>query len=127
MGRATQEFLDSLVHVRRRGELTKAPPQAILSSSVEFNGSASSKKLDQMRLALGDRLLRLKGHADLGQGLRFVEQVGQELTIAPPRDPSARPALVAIAWQVPQAQLDQMMRGLANNNECKMPNGHSDI
>lgn len=113
LGRASREFLASLVHRRRLGELAQSPPQAILSSSVELPALANMERLTTMRQRLGERLLRLKGHADFGKGLRFVEQVGGEMTITHPRDANARRGLVAIAWQVRQAELDEMMTGLA--------------
>jgi G3E family GTPase len=111
-GRIGTDFLEGLTHRPRGGELAKAPPQAILSSALQTDRPLSRERFDALLAELGDRLLRLKGHADFGDGMRFVELAGSELSIRQPQRQTDQTSLVAIAWQVRQDELDARLERL---------------
>jgi len=105
-GQIPPDFIASLGHQRRRGDLAKAPPDAILSRSFSADSPVDRAKFDAAVRTLGARLLRLKGHVDFGQGSRFVEVVGDQILTRPAEAPTGAPtAFTAIAWRIRQEQL----------------------
>jgi len=109
--RAPREFLASLTHRRREGELAAAPPQAIFSEAFQTDRPVDLASFERVVAELGEKLLRLKGQVDFGAGPRFVELAGDALRVGPPRMETDQPTeFVAIAWQMRQAELADAFR-----------------
>jgi G3E family GTPase len=105
-GRIPAGFVDSLRHVRHRGDPATAPPQAILSQSFQTRVTVDRERFEDVVRELGGKLLRLKGQVDFGAGPRRVQLVGEELMIGEPaEDGEHTTAFVAIAWQIRQDDL----------------------
>jgi G3E family GTPase len=105
-GRITDDFLNSLQHERRRGEMAKEPPPAVFSESFQFERPVSRERFQSAIEQLGDRLLRLKGRVQFEQeGLRFVEVVAGEYLEREAEASGSGTAFVVIAWKMRQDEL----------------------
>ncbi|MFP4354492.1 MAG: GTP-binding protein [Phycisphaerae bacterium] len=66
----------------------------------------SRERFDNALDALGDRLLRLKGHVRFEEGLRFVECVGAERAESGSlAESGGSTAFTAITWKTPPIEL----------------------
>lgn len=105
-GRISGDVLMAKPSGSRPVELLSMPPEAIYSIAFQ-----SQEPLDRDRFlaiveSLGMNLLRLKGNIDFGEGLRFVELVGDQILEKPACEQlSSQTAFSAIAWQVNSEEL----------------------
>lgn len=106
-GRIPGDVLFGLPHRVHEGEFAQAPPQAILSQSIQTDKPISKDEFDKAIQILGERLLRLKGHVNFGQGRQFVEWAGGVWSFGPPRsETKTATAFTVIAWRIKQAELE---------------------
>lgn len=105
-GTITSEFLASLEHQTRSGELLQAPPDPLFSESFATNLPVDYNAFQAVLDQWGDRLLRLKGRVDFGEGPCFMELAGGRLEKRPLEDAAKTgTAFVVIAWKMKQAEL----------------------
>lgn len=71
-GKLDWSFVDGLKHVRRPVEAIQAPPAEVVTCAMADRRADRERLLAAIR-GLGERLLRLKGVVDLGDGPRLVE------------------------------------------------------
>ncbi len=100
-GEVSEEFVNALQHTVRRGEQLTEPPDPVLAQSFGCDHPVDRAHFEQSIQAMGDQLLRLKGHVDFGNGPEFVEVVGDRLTISPDKKiKEDGTAFIAIGWRI---------------------------
>jgi G3E family GTPase len=98
-------FLDRLSHRRSSRRITAAPEE-IVAAVLRSDRPLNRMRFEQAIAELGPRLLRLKGNIDFGDGLRFVELVGNALREeAPCIGLSDSTAFSAIGWKIDRKTL----------------------
>jgi G3E family GTPase len=116
-GQVGAEWLGSLTHRNKEEAPAQAPPLAIFAASIEVDAALDRNRFDALLETLGQRVLRLKGTVDFGQGVRFVEKVGEDLSVTglQPRKPlsgKGRTAFTVIAREIPEAELRESFLSL---------------
>ncbi len=106
-GRVPWEFIERLDHVRPDADAVDGAPAELSAASLELDGPVSSEAFGRAVAELGDKLLRLKGTVDFGDGPRFVEVVCGRLTEADPPAGATGTAFTAIGWQVSRETLSE--------------------
>jgi G3E family GTPase len=114
-GQIPAGFIDSLTHRPCDIEPSDQPPLDIYTMSFTAEAPVSRDAFTQAVASLGDRLLRLKGNVDFGQGPVFVELVGADLTVtdAPASLTGPATSFAVIAWQIGRDQLLEAFGELA--------------
>ncbi len=101
------EFLRSLVH-RRVGRQIREAPDDVVAATIRSESPLDRQRFDRAIQHFGPRLLRLKGNIDFGQGPRFVELAGGELSEQPACGGlPARTAFSVIGWKTSHDELVQ--------------------
>ena len=83
-GRVGMEFLEGLVHEPASKGQAEAPPPEIRATTLRTDAGVDRARFAAAVEALGERLLRLKGHVRFADGLRRVEAVGTDWTETAP-------------------------------------------
>jgi G3E family GTPase len=105
-GRVEPEWVLSLQHIQRTGEVASAPPIDVYAHTFTAETPLDRRAFERFLAELGGQLLRLKGNVDFGRGGRFIELAGSKLLEREPVDlkgPSTN--LAMIVWQRPRNQL----------------------
>lgn len=103
-GRLEWVFVEGLRHVRQRAEPIESPPGEIVTCSIP-NSRAHRNRLVSAIESLGERLLRLKGAVDLGDGPCLVESVFGAYTERPIDKGNIRHGTTALGWKVTKSEL----------------------
>lgn len=74
-GRAEGGFVESLAHLSKPIEMIQTSPEKIVSCSFKSDGIVSRERFFEYIDELGDKVLRLKGNVDFGEGAVFAEIV----------------------------------------------------
>ena len=107
-GNVADEFISSLVHQRKRGEMATAPPANIYALSFQADKNIERDAFYQLLAELGTQVLRLKGVVRFADERRFVEVVhGQysEKDIGP--DARLPKGLTVIGWQLERERMQE--------------------
>jgi len=107
-GNVADEFISSLVHQRKRGEMATAPPANIYALSFQTEKSIDRDGFRQLLAELGTQVLRLKGVVRFAGERRFVEVIhGQysEKDIGP--DAGLPKGLTVIGWQLEREHMQK--------------------
>lgn len=106
-GRIEPDFLDGLRHRAGPSEPAAGPPVEIRAETFATEAVVNRRAFAEAIAALGDSLLRLKGHVRFEDGLAFVECVGPDCTESPalPTADAGRTAFTAIAFRVAPAEV----------------------
>ncbi len=100
-------FLASVRHELRGSDAQASAPPAVVSASFASAAPVDRAAFDAVLAELGDRLLRLKGNVDFGQGPRFVEVAGGRRSERSPAALAGPPtAFTAIAWRIDRPALE---------------------
>ncbi|OGJ88128.1 MAG: hypothetical protein A2268_05020 [Candidatus Raymondbacteria bacterium RifOxyA12_full_50_37] len=103
------DFLAGLKHVRRDGPLLDAPPEAVVSVSIERDAVLDREAFIRLTEQIKGNILRLKGHTDFGSGPVFVEIVGGRLLEkAVSYQITTRTAFTVIAWKMRREELTRL-------------------
>lgn len=109
-GRVPWAFIAGLVHRRAAASRLTLPPPQVCALSYQHDGIADRARFRAALAALGERLLRLKGHVRFAEGLRFVELAGgcyrEDAALAGAEATS----FTAIAWAIPKGALAAAFR-----------------
>lgn len=108
-GRVGWEFVQGLQHVPCQSPPTVAPPEQLATCSIPGR-SANRREFQAAFRAIQDRLLRLKGIVDFGQGPVLVEGVFDTLTERPFAGQQPRFGITVIGWKI---TAEDMMRAFA--------------
>ncbi len=112
-GRVPPDFIFSLEHHRRSGKLCVAPPDPVFSISIQTGMTFRREAFMELLEGHGDKILRLKGHIDFGDGPVFIEKAGDVIAEKPCSDPKRQgSAFVIIAWKIRQAELEDQINAL---------------
>lgn len=103
-GRIPEGFIESLQHLPREGGALTAPPDPLFSEAFVPQGTVDHVRFRAALDGLSENILRLKGHLDFGDGLRYVEVVCGDY-LESDAEPGAAPGLVVIAWKMRQGEL----------------------
>ena len=108
-GNVAFSFFENLSHQRTRESLAIAQPEAVYSASFRCTQSVDRARFEEAIEQLGDRLLRLKGHVLFGDQSQpqFVETVCGALTVKPAVTDTQTTAFTAIAFGLPDGQLQR--------------------
>lgn len=104
-GEIPEGFIESLSHVTREGGAVGDAPAKIVSQSFEVAGPVDERIFGKVVEELGERLLRLKGYVDFGDGPVFVEVAGEAFTIKSHLRREGGTAFTAIGWEVTAEEL----------------------
>ncbi|MDT8390504.1 MAG: GTP-binding protein [Lentisphaeria bacterium] len=107
----------SLEHHSVDNAPAQAPPEAIFTVTVEVDGGGDQKAFDTWLDTYADHILRLKGTADFGDGLVFVERAGRDMVYTrhlPNRALSekGRTAICVIGTGVPKERLEADLKSV---------------
>jgi G3E family GTPase len=118
-GKIPFSFLDPLQHQRTRDALAIAQPESIYARSFTSRQPINRDEFLHAVNLLGSRLLRLKGHVAFADRPQpdFVESVGGEIIIRPALDPRQGTAFTAIAFGLPDDQLQRAFGFVARADE----------
>ena len=97
-------FVEGLKHVRRTNAMTQTPPEEIVTCSIP-NRQANRDRLTAAIHALGDKLLRLKGIVDFGEGPCLMESVFGTVNCHPLVKGQARYGITALGWRISKDEL----------------------
>ena len=87
-----------------------APPQAIFSESFKTNRPLIREAFYKTILSLEDKILRMKGYIDFGEGPMYIELVGDEILEKKLEKQSQNEtAFVVIAWNIRQEELRKII------------------
>lgn len=103
-GRLAWEFIEDLKHIRQHGAPVQARPEEVVTCSIP-NRRADRERLVGAIGSLGERLLRLKGVVNFGEGPRLVESVFGTVTERPMEEENVRYGTTALGWRIPKAEL----------------------
>ena len=107
-GEIPDGFVGSLSHNIRSEPFLQTPPDPIFSLALKTEKKVSFDKFSNLIKEKMDKLLRLKGHIDFGDGTEFVELVGENLTIGEKKSKlKTGTAFTVIAWQATDKELEQ--------------------
>ncbi|MEN8127834.1 MAG: GTP-binding protein [Planctomycetota bacterium] len=104
-GKIQADFLKDIQHSIHDDKTLEQPPEDIIAVSISseqpYDRDAFFRTLDDLK----DHLLRLKGNINFGDGVRFVELAGTEVTETNPsaelkKQNNAKTAFTAIAWKI---------------------------
>jgi len=104
--RVEESFLLGLEH-EPRGEAPAEGPPPVAAASIRGEGPVNREAFAEAVAALGEKLLRLKGHVDFGQGPVFVELAGGALQTRAAEPGAAGTAFTAIAWRMTREELEK--------------------
>ncbi|MCX7047927.1 MAG: GTP-binding protein [Candidatus Sumerlaeota bacterium] len=107
-GAIPADFLLSLRHTPRSGDLLAEPPDPLFSESFETDHPVDRGLFEQALETLGDKVLRLKGRVDFGAGPVFIEKAGASLIEKAPPSGKLGTAFVVIAWNIRQSELREL-------------------
>lgn len=100
-GKVSDAFLGGLVHRPAQDTLFEQPPADITAVSIGGNDVYDRAGFYQVLETFKEQLLRLKGHVRFGEGLRFVELAGTELSESEPIESlGTSTAFTAICWKL---------------------------
>ncbi len=105
-GRIAWEFVQGLQHVPCQASSTLAPPEDLATCSIlgrSADRGAFQAAFDRIR----DRLLRLKGIVDFGDGPVLVEGVFDTLTQRPFQGAHPRFGITVIGWKITAEEITQ--------------------
>lgn len=109
-GKIEPEFLSSLTHTERTGDVIDQPPADIKAVSLKTDKPVSRDAFLAVVESLGDKLLRLKGNIAFDTGPRFVELASAKLR---EKQPNAQlgaeneTSFTAIAWKMTPEQITE--------------------
>lgn len=107
-GAVDAAFLDGLTHHRRVCKALHRPPPSVVSASFESKKKVNRDRFEGVVEKLGQKLLRLKGNIEFGDGLRYVELIGDSILENSPCDPlGTTTRFSTIAWKVSREQLEK--------------------
>jgi G3E family GTPase len=117
-GQLDADFLSRVRHRTHDHKIIDQPPADIIAVSISGDRPFDRTRFYQTLDELKDCLLRLKGNIDFGDGSRFVELAGTEITEADPADHlrgenAAPTALTAIAWNIDKDTLRDRLNACA--------------
>ena len=106
-GAIDDEFIEGLRHREHPGELLQEPPDPLFSVSFETDRPVDRARFEAVIGELQESLLRLKGWVGFrgDSEMRFVELVGDELTIRPAPGERGATRFTVIAWKIREAEL----------------------
>jgi G3E family GTPase len=113
-GKVDSDFLKDIQHKTHEDKTLEQPPDDIIAVSISseqpYDRDAFYKTLDELK----GHLLRLKGNINFGDGARFVELAGTEITETQPSEEltkqnNAQTAFTAIAWKIDKDTLRQSL------------------
>jgi G3E family GTPase len=93
------DIIDDIVHIHRDGQALNAPPEPIFSVSISSEKTVDEAKFLAVIKELDQRLLRLKGNIDFGNGSEYFEVVAGRILRGKPCGKLGKTAFAAIAWQ----------------------------
>ncbi len=111
-GRIDEDFIHTLRHHPRGGELITEPPAPLFSLSIERRNRVNRGMFLKIMEEFRHNILRLKGRVDFGDGPRFCEVVCDRFTERPDTSGRAGTAFVVIAWNMRQTQLEQALESV---------------
>jgi G3E family GTPase len=98
-GRVGWEFVQGLRHVPCQAPPTVAPPEELATCSI-LGRSADRSEFQAAFRGIQDRLLRLKGIVDFGDGPTLIEGVFDTLTERPFQGEHPRFGITVIGWKI---------------------------
>lgn len=112
-GSVSAQFLNSLTHSYYNSELANSPPIDIHAETFSIDGTISRTAFTRAVASLEGKILRLKGWLDFGSGLKYVEYLGDTLTIKDTAESkAAKPVFTVIAWQIQTKNLRMIFENL---------------
>ena len=114
-GRIEHDFLKSLSHKRREGQLSSCPPAEIptayMSTNLPVNKNIFYKTIDSLK----KHILRLKGDVGFESGPCFVEVVGEQVMEKPAcRKFETQTAFTVIGWKIEKQMLKDAFQKCIN-------------
>ncbi|AQT70006.1 putative GTP-binding protein YjiA [Anaerohalosphaera lusitana] len=111
-GKLLSGFVDGLVHAKTDGEAVDERPADVYAVSFRDAGRMDREAFERVTDELGERLLRLKGNIDFGDGAEYVEVVYDQVS----REKAcgklgAGTTFTAIGWKVDKDELRGMFEG----------------
>lgn len=107
-GRLEWTFVEGLEHLRRKTAPLQTPPEEIVTCSIP-NRRANCDRLVAVIGALGEKLLRLKGIVDLGEGPCLMESVFGAVAYRPVEEGRTRYGTTALGWKISKDELSRML------------------
>lgn len=110
-GKIEADFLDRIVHRPQRTNPVETPPPAVSAVSFDRDAAVSAERFRSLLESHHEHILRLKGHADFGQGAVFVEVVNGRFEEKPlPYKAKNRTAFTVIAHRIKKDDLKQLFQ-----------------
>ena len=106
-GRIAWEFVQGLQHVPCESPPTAAPPEQLATCSI-LGRNADRNRFRAAFQAVRDRLLRLKGIVDFGDGPTLVEGVFDTLTERPFQGERPRYGVTVIGWKITAEEMTRV-------------------
>lgn len=101
-------FVEGLKHVGRGTATIQTPPQDVVTCSIS-NPRADRDRLIAAIDALGEKLLRLKGIIEFGEGPCLMESVFGAVTCRPLEVEETRYGTTALGWKISKAELSRTL------------------
>lgn len=105
-GSVPEDFLWRVGHTRREGTLLSAPPGPVFAKSFQTDRIVDRERFIRNLSEMGNKILRLKGYIDFGQGACYVEKVGDEwIEHSGEGEQRSETMFSVIAWQIDPEEL----------------------
>lgn len=111
-GAVEWDFISNLQHKERPGDLLAEPPDPLFSLSFREKTTIDRNKFHALLRDMDDKILRLKGNIDFGDGARFVEKAGGSVTEKASTSPPGQARFAVIAWKTRQDELKTAFESL---------------
>ena len=117
-GQMAPEQLGRIQHQTNRNSIADTPPADIIAVSISVDKVYDRSKLYATLDEHKDRILRLKGNIDFGNGIRFIEKAGASISETDPchelkKRSGVKTAFTVIAWDIKKDILQQLLTSCA--------------
>ncbi len=107
--RVPEGYIDTLEHKRHKGKMVERAPENIIAVSFETDRTMDRERFLATLSSLAERVLRLKGHINFGEGPHYCEVVYDRIYEKPElTGPSSKTAFTIIAYQTDKDELTEM-------------------
>ena len=113
------DFIKNLTHKQYDARQTQCAPSTITATTIPSTTVVSRDTFTDIITHLGEKLLRLKGTIDFGDGVTFIETVGSVLYPEKPAPENVPHSLTFITWDIGSDELRKLCTPLYSDTHTE--------